>query len=585
MPQAVESATSALEQVSERVRALESRIAALESVILKGPTVSRPDARPSSGGDSSSRRATFTNPLPRSRFADFGSSANVFSTVGKSVLGFAGAFLLRALAESGSVPKLPVLIVAILYACFWVIWSARVSDRFASVSYALTSSLILSPMLWEATVRFQVMSPTVSATVLVLFIGMTLALASGHNLQLIPWVATLAAVSTAIALIIGTRELVPLTLALLAIAAATEITACLGHDLAFRIVPAVAADFSVWLCIYILGSENLPEGYRGASPATLIVVCALLPAIYAASIGWRSFARPGRITYFDIAQSAASFAVGGFGILTVSRNAAAPALGTVFLLLASVCYWGTLLRFAGEAHTRNRRVSASWAAALLLSGSFLLLPYNFQIPFLCLAALIAAVVYTRSGRASLGVHASFYLASAAGLSSLASYIWSSLAGTVPALPNWRAWAVAAAAALCYLVESRNEVDEGRRRLLWLVPSGIVAFTIAGWTVAAAVRMASGRIELAASHLSMIRTVVICVLALALGLASRRRHIELRWIAYAAVALGTLKLVLEDLRFGNPASLVVSFVFYGLILIVLPRLTRKASEASAGVPIS
>ena len=76
---------------------------------------------------------------------------------------------------------------------------------------------------------------------------------------------------------------------------------------------------------------------------------------------------------------------------------------------------------------------------------------------------------------------------------------------------------------------------------------------------------------------MIRTVVLSP-GLVLGIASRRRHLELRWIAYAAVALGTLKLVLEDLRFGNPASLVVSFVFYGLILILLPRMTRTKQES-------
>lgn len=93
-----------------------------------------------------------------------------------------------------------------------------------------------------------------------------------------------------------------------------------------------------------------------------------------------------------------------------------------------------------------------------------------------------------------------------------------------------------------------------------------------------IRLAAGRIELAASHLSMIRTIVICLLALALGMASRPRHIELRWIAYASLALGTLKLLLADLRFGNPASLVVSFMFYGLILILLPRLTRTPNAA-------
>ncbi len=35
----------------------------------------------------------------------------------------------------------------------------------------------------------------------------------------------------------------------------------------------------------------------------------------------------------------------------------------------------------------------------------------------------------------------------------------------------------------------------------------------------------------------------------------------------------MKLLLEDLRFGNAASLVVSLLFYGLILILLPRMMR------------
>ena len=35
----------------------------------------------------------------------------------------------------------------------------------------------------------------------------------------------------------------------------------------------------------------------------------------------------------------------------------------------------------------------------------------------------------------------------------------------------------------------------------------------------------------------------------------------------------LKLVVEDLRFGNAATLMVSLLFYGLVLILLPRLTR------------
>jgi len=571
MPQAVDSLTSVVEQLSDRLRDLESRIASLESLVI-AERLPQPGARPTPT-PLVARRASPPRKLP-----ELESSARAFPTVGKAVLGFAGAFLLRALAESGSVPKLPVLIIAILYACFWMIWSARTNDRFASVTYAVTSTLILSPMLWEATVRFQSMPATASASILVAFIVLTLVLASRRDLQVIPWIATLASASTAVALIVGTRELIPLTLALLAIAAAVETSACLGHELTFRVIPAIAADFTLWLSLYILGSENVPEGYRSVAPSTLIAVCALLPAIYGLGVTFRMFVQRHRISIFEIAQLAASFGLAAFGIMRASHNAAAPALGVLFLLLAGISYWGTLSRFAAESHTRNRRVSATWAAALLVAGAFLLLPDNFQIPFLCAAALLTAVLYTRTAKLSLGLHASFYLAAAVSVSSLPSYVWNSLAGTVPASPDWRAWTVALSAALCYAVESRKEMDQGRRRLLWLVPAGIAAFTIAGWAVAATVRVASGQIELAASHLSMIRTVVICLLALVLGVASRRRHLELRWIAYAAVALGTLKLILEDLRFGNPASLVVSFVFYGLILILLPRMTRTKQES-------
>jgi hypothetical protein len=572
MPQAVDSLTSVVEQLSDRLRDLESRIASLESLVI-AERLPQPGARPTPT-PLVARRASPPRKLP-----ELESSARAFPTVGKAVLGFAGAFLLRALAESGSVPKLPVLIIAILYACFWMIWSARTNDRFASVTYAVTSTLILSPMLWEATVRFQSMPATASASILVAFIVLTLVLASRHDLQVIPWIATLASASTAVALIVGTRELIPLTLALLAIAAAVETSACLGHELTFRVIPAIAADFTLWLSLYILGSENVPEGYRSVAPSTLIALCALLPAIYGIGITFRMFVQRHRISIFEIAQLAASFGLAAFGIMRASHNAAAPALGVLFLLLAGISYWGTLSRFAAESHTRNRRVSATWAAALLVAGAFLLLPDNFQIPFLCAAALLTAVLYTRTAKLSLGLHASFYLAAAVSVSSLPSYVWNSLAGTVPASPDWRAWTVALSAALCYAVESRKEMDQGRRRLLWLVPAGIAAFTIAGWAVAAIVRIASGQIELAASHLSMIRTVVICLLALVLGVASRRRHLELRWIAYAAVALGTLKLILEDLRFGNPASLMVSFVFYGLILILLPRMTRTNEEGA------
>jgi hypothetical protein len=64
------------------------------------------------------------------------------------------------------------------------------------------------------------------------------------------------------------------------------------------------------------------------------------------------------------------------------------------------------------------------------------------------------------------------------------------------------------------------------------------------------------------------------MALGLGhLASRWNRLELGWVAYGAIGLGALKLVGEDLRFGNAGTLMVSLLFYGLILILLPKVMR------------
>lgn len=578
MPQAFDKIAPDIEQLTERLHNLECRVAALEGQQQQPETnaINQPDAP-----DFALQRPR--PPATWGGFPPLDTPAGAISVLGKAVLGIAGAYLLRAIAESGTIPKLPVLLVAILYAAFWMVWAVRThaANRFASTTYGITSALILSPLLWESTVRFQVLSPAFAAVVLIAFVVLSLALAWKHDLQAIPWVATLAAVITALALIIETRDLAPLTAALLAVALATEVAACLGHRLSLRAFPALAADFTVWLLIDVMtSSRGIPEGYHPVSPTAIVTLCFALLATYGGSIAVRSFTLRHRITVFEIAQAVLAFALAAYGTMRATQGSAATVLGVLFLLLAAVCYWGTLFRFAEDSYARNRRVCATWAAALLLAGCFLLIPANLQVPFLCLAAVAAVSLYTRTHKLSLGLHASFYLAAATAVSPLPSYAESALAGTVPASPPWPVWSVAVSAILCYAMGARMSEDQWKRHLLWVVPAVLVGFTGATLAVVAIVWLAAGRVEIAASGLSMIRTVVNCGLALALAfLGSRWHRLELGWVAYAAVAFGTLKLLFEDLRFGNPASLVVSLLFYGLILILLPRLTRRSQNES------
>jgi len=503
--------------------------------------------------------------------------------LGKAVLGIAGAYLLRAIAEAGPIPKLPVLIVAVVYAALWMVWAVRTHDanHFASVTYGITSVLILAPLLWESAVRFQVISTTFTAVVLVAFIVLALTLSWRRQLQVIPWVATLAVVITALALIIATHDLVPLTATMLAVAAATEIAACLEHRLSLRAVPAIAADFAIWLLVDVMTSvEGVPEGYHPTSPLTVSILCFALLAIYGGNIGVRSFGLRQGLSIFEIVQGVLAFVLATYGVLRATQGSASLALGILFLLLSTAFYWGALSYFADESCSRNRRVSAIWAAALLLAGSFFVFRVTLQVPFLCLAALAAAFLYSHTRRFSLGLHASFYLTAATAVSQLPAYVGNALAGSVPSAPGGNVWIVGVAAVLCYLVGARVPEDRSKRRLLWVVPAVLVGFASAATVVVAISGIAAGRMELTPSRLSVIRTVVNCVLALALGFAgSRWKHVELGWVAYAAVAFGTLKLLLEDLRFGNAASLVVSLLCYGSVLILLPRLTRRSPTKS------
>lgn len=566
MPQTVDSNAADLEQITTRLHNLERRVSALEGQ-AETSVPRHSQATESSGSQTRS-------PNPPTTWLGISSTEmpRVVPVLGKAVLGIAGAYLLRAIAEAGPISKLPVLMVAIIYAALWMVWAVRthVTNRFASATYGTTSVLILAPLLWESTVRFEVIPPAFAATVLVAFTVLSLTLAWRQQLQVIPSIAILTVLTTAVALIIATRDLVPLTVAMLAVAAITELAACLKHHLRLRFVPALAADFAVWLLIDVMTSEGgVPEGYHPTNAIVVSVLCVALLFIYGGSIGVRSFGLRKRILVFEIIQSALAFALATFGILRAYPPASS-ALGIFFLLLAAGCYWGALSLFADESYRRNRRVSATWAAALLLAGTYLFFSARLQVPILCLAALAAASLYSYTRKFSLGLHASFYLAAATAVSPLPVFGSNALAGAVPSALNWNVWIVGIVALLCYLVGARIEEPRIQRRALWIVPVALSGFASASIAVVAVCRFA-GQVQLDPSHLSVLRTIVNCVLALVLGFAGWRwRHAELRWVAYAAVALGTLKLLLEDLRFGNAGSLVISLLCYGTVLILLPR---------------
>lgn len=499
-------------------------------------------------------------------------SVNPIPAAGRAVLGLAGAFLLRALAESGAVPSILVVAVAILYAATWLVFSVRTREQnaFAGTAYGITAALILAPLLWEATVRFHALPPAATASILVAFLVLSSVLAWSKTSAAVTTVTTLSTLLTAIALMIQTGDLVPFALALLGIACVIEASAAKGHARSMRIAAALAADFGVWLLFYIMTRSNLPEHYKPVSAAVCITLGALLFVLYATAIVWRSVVQRQPIGVFEIVQSVAVFVLAAGGAIRIPQGGAASVVGALSAIACAACYFTAFLRFADA--RRNHHVFASWGGLLGLAACLLILP-DFELTLIwSAAAVLTTVAGARASMFTLLLHGCFYLLAAGATSGLPGTILNAFTGASLEHAPLALWILATAGCCCYAACYFARV----RRRLSFVPALFAAVSIGALTILVAASLAGDKLTL--SLLATARTLVTCALAFAFAFTgSRTGRSELVWISYLAIALGTVKLILEDFRQSNPVALAVSLVCYGALLIVVPKLSASKAR--------
>ena len=342
-----------LDQLAARLEMLERRVAALEN----------PSAAPV-------ETATLAKPqIEAGEELSFAQTGSVFPVLGKAMLGIAGAYMLRAVAESTTLPRLAIAAVAIVYALVWLIVAARVSLEkwISSAIYAGTSSLILAPMLWELTLSFKVMTPPMTAGVLCVFVIVANSLAWKQNRTPICWVANVTAAVVALALPVATHELTPFLAALLLMALLGEYAAGSERLMSLRPFVALASDAAIWSLIFIYSSPaSTRMDYPAMSMAALILPGCILFLIFGASIVFRCARIGATISVFEIAQAMVAFLLAAW-----STVAFAPGRGTIVLGIASCCYrWSRTQRhFCFLTNTRNGatfmssvggRVVSSW---------------------------------------------------------------------------------------------------------------------------------------------------------------------------------------------------------------------------------
>lgn len=560
-----------LTRLADRLQGLEQRVCVLERCVRATGPIDAQDENQAPAIEIAERASEAD--------AASGVSAGILSVVGKAMLGIAGAYLLRAVAESNALPRVAVAAVAIAYALLWLFWASRAKggDWLTGTIYASTSALILAPMLWELTLRFNVLTAPATASVVAGFVIAAATLAWKRDFAPVLFVGNFTAAAIALSLAIVSHQMIPFVAVLVLMVLISEYGAVRERDSGIRVVVALAADVAVWALIYIYSSaQNARADYPPVSNVALVAPGLALFAIDATSVVFRTVVRHGTMTRFETVQTMAAFLLATCGLIYLGPAASGMWIGIACLLLSAMCYVASLVRFKSDRH--NYAVYVTWSAALFLSGSLMSLPAMFCAPWLGAAALAATIAGAWLRRLALELHGLVFVLTAAAISGLLSHIWSILAGSFPGPAGWGAYVISACAVLCYTAtttryEKSREQQALSTAFAALATSAVTALLVEGLMGLVALRILPG-----AHHLAFIRTLTVCVAAIGLAfMGARKCRIELTRIGFATLALLAVKLVAEDLRHGHLAFIAGSIFLFAITLIMVPRLGRTGGK--------
>lgn len=560
-------------QLEKRLQTLEQRVHALEHPL---------EARwPHPSPESEAGSAPLT-----SLGAPLASAGSIFSVLGRAMLGVAGAYVLRAVEESSSLPRLAVAVAGIVYAFAWLVWAARVrgGPRFTSTIYTGTSALILAPMVWELTLRFHLISPEMAASVACGFALVAVGLTWGRDLKPVLRAGCVAAAGLALALAVASHTLMPFVVALFFMAAICEFAPGMESVPEVRALVALAADAAIWILVYIYFSpQSGYEDYPALSSAALLSPGIAIFVLYAASVSWRTLLQGQRITVFATVQTTIALLLAAVSLVDFGPVGSAVVLGVVCLALSGASYAAVFTVFERAKEPRNAAVFSAWGAALLLAGSFLCLPLLAITVLLGGAAIAATLVGRRTNRLAFEFYGMVFLLAGAAESGLPSFLASAFAGTPQGAPAGGVWLIACSAILCYAAAQPHEGESWMPQTLHFGFAALAAAAVAALLVTGLTELAALRIQPGAHHLAFIRTLTLCAAALALVFSGAHwRRVELTRLGYAAMALVAIKLVTEDLRHGHLAYIAASIFLVALTLIAAPRMARARQKVRHGM---
>lgn len=583
--------TDRLDQIDARLQRIEERLLAVEQRLTA--------VRPSPG-----RAGEVAGPVPDERCApELPAGAGAFdgtdvggllSLLGRTCIVFGGAYLLRALMESGSLPQGGAVALGIAYALVWLGAADRAAGAghvTSSLFHGVTAVVIGFPLLWEASTRFGFFAADASAAMLAALTGLAFLVAWHRTLQGLAAAATLAALATALAVAAATGQVIPPTVFLVLLGIGTL---WLSYDRDWhwlRWPSAFAANaFVIVLLVRALKQPPLER------PEAVVAVQLFLLAAYLSSFAARTVVRGRTVIPFEVIQTAVVLMAGLGGALAVARasGTGAAALGLASATLGAGCY-AVAFAFVGRRQglAANFYFYVTLALVLVLTGSGVVL--SRPLLSIVLAALAVAVTWLgwRFAQVALTLQGGVYGMATA----VASGLLTSAAFSLVATPAEPATALAfipmtalAALLACLAIPAPVQPAAGLGTGARVVLAALAVLGGAGLLIAVLAPLLAGTPP-DAGVLATVRTGVLAGVAVLLASASRaKRGRELGWLLYPVLAIGGVKLLVEDLRFSRPATLFLALALYGAALVAAARLAARAPQddpaaSSAGPPHS
>lgn len=560
-----------LADVEARLAAIESRLSAIEGVRRRIP---RPPA----------------DEIPATPIAA-GSLSRVAAYLGRILLIFGGAYLLRAITDLGLLPTWAGIPLGATYALFWLYMAYRSAvhepQRGSALVYGAVSVLLALPILIEAVTRFHLLSGPQSAIALAVCCALYLLVGAVRDLRGLAWLSSGGGLLTAVILSKASGAAVPFTEFGVLLGVATLWAAYLRQWRGLQWLGAAGANLGVVALAVVSANPHW-----AIQPLTLYLLGLAMWGSFLLSFAARSHLQGRPPGVFETVQALAASAIAFVVALLATRSGGfgLAAFGMIALALGLGAY---ALAFTPETRSvrgRSHYFYSTLGLALLVGGSALVFTPAKAAVAWALLAVGLAWASGRYERVSLSLHCTLLLiAACAGSGVLTTGVMAFGGDALVAWPPLVVSQVVVAAATVSCLFIRVAQRSERWGPLAILPQ-LVVLALAGWSVGGLIVTVLAPILAAApgpssdlGRLAALRTAVLAASAVTMALSSRHwRWPEARWLAYPVLVIAGIKLLLEDFPSGRPLTLFIALALVGGALILvskaLPRAGAPHSEA-------